>query len=121
MLELVPELGLESRVAARLLVGDAQLLERRGVPTYVYKGLGFFEADETQDVVALMRYLAEPTSDLRAAAFLRSRIVRLSDAGLLRLRPALAGAVSSEREPAAWAGLSVEDQTVLSLVLPPKT
>jgi ATP-dependent helicase/nuclease subunit A len=31
-------------------------LERCGVPTYVYKGLGFFEADEVQDVVALLRY-----------------------------------------------------------------
>ncbi|MGB7220322.1 MAG: UvrD-helicase domain-containing protein [Vicinamibacterales bacterium] len=91
-------------------------LERRGVPTYVYKGLGFFEADETQDVVALMRYLAEPMSDLRAAAFLRSRIVRLSDAGVMRLGPALAGAISSERVPDAWAGLSVEDQKVLTRV-----
>ena len=45
-------------------------LDRRGVPTYVYKGLGFFEADEIQDAVALLRYLADPTSDLRAAAFL---------------------------------------------------
>ena len=56
-------------------------LERRGVPTYVYKGLGFFDADEIQDAVALLRYLADPLSDLRAAALLRSRIVRLSDAG----------------------------------------
>ena len=42
-------------------------LERRGVPTYVYKGLGFFDADEIQDAVALLRYLADPLSDLRAA------------------------------------------------------
>ena len=49
-------------------------------PTYVYKGLGFFDADEIQDAVALLRYLADPLSDLRAAALLRSRIVRLSDA-----------------------------------------
>ena len=35
-------------------------LERRGVSTYVYKGLGFFDADEVQDVVALLRYLADP-------------------------------------------------------------
>ena len=55
-------------------------LERRGVSTYVYKGLGFFDADEIQDAVALLRYLADPLSDLRAAALLRSRIVRLSDA-----------------------------------------
>ena len=53
----------------------------RHVPTYVYKGLGFFEADEIQDSIALLRFLADPTSNLRAAAFLRSRIVRLSDRG----------------------------------------
>ena len=35
-------------------------LERRGVSTYVYKGLGFFDADEVQDAVALLRYLADP-------------------------------------------------------------
>ena len=46
----------------------------RGIPTYVYKGLGFFDADEIKDVVALIRYLADPVVDLRAAAFLRSRL-----------------------------------------------
>ena len=35
-------------------------LERQGIPVYVYKGLGFFDADETKDVMALIRYLAEP-------------------------------------------------------------
>ena len=45
-----------------------QALEQRGIPAYVYKGLGFFDADEIKDVLALLRYLAEPTSDLRAAA-----------------------------------------------------
>ena len=48
-------------------------------------GLGFFDADEVQDVVALLKYLADPWSDLRAAAFLRSRFVRLSDAAIARL------------------------------------
>jgi ATP-dependent helicase/nuclease subunit A len=61
-------------------------LERRGVPTYVYKGLGFFEADEIQDAVAILRYLADPLSDLRAATLLRSRIVRLSDPAIAQLR-----------------------------------
>src|SRR5204863_779142 len=56
-----------------------QALERQGVPSYVYKGLGFFEADEIKDVLALLRFLAAPDSNLRAAAFLRSRFVRLSD------------------------------------------
>ena len=60
-------------------------LEGRGVSTYVYKGLGFFDADEIQDAVALLRYLADPLSDLRAAALLRSRIVRLSDPAVARI------------------------------------
>ncbi len=60
-------------------------LEARGISTYVYKGLGFFDADEIQDAVALLRYLADPLSDLRAAALLRSRIVRLSDRAVARI------------------------------------
>ena len=88
-------------------------LERRGVQTYVYKGLGFFEADEIQDAVAVLRFLAEPTSNLRAAAFLRSRIVRLSDQAVMRLSPSLARAVIGG--PAdADASLSTEDLAVLT-------
>ena len=64
-----------------------------GLPSYVYKGLGFFDADEIKDLLALLWYLAEPASDLRAAAFLRSRFVRLSDEALRRLAPGLAAAV----------------------------
>ena len=68
-------------------------LNLRGIPTYVYKGLGFFDADEIKDVVALIRYLADPSSSLRAAAFMRSRFVRLSDLALVRLAPGLAAAL----------------------------
>ena len=59
-------------------------LERRAVQTYVYKGLGFFEADEIQDAVALLRYLADPTSGLRAAAFCAR------DWSVFRTRPSVA-------------------------------
>ena len=89
-------------------------LVSRGVSTYVYKGLGFFEADEIQDLVALMRFLADPTSDLQAAAFLRSRVIRLSDNGVTQLAPAIAAAVAGETPPGAWFVLSEEDQTVLA-------
>ena len=65
----------------------------RGVPSYVYKGLGFFDADEVKDILALLRYLANPASNLRAAALLRSRLVRLSDVALSRLAPGIAGAL----------------------------
>src|SRR5439155_18339503 len=74
-------------------------LDLRGVSTYVYKGLGFFDADEIQDAVALLRYLADPSSDLRAAALLRSRVVRLSDAGVASLGTALADSILSEAPP----------------------
>jgi len=73
-------------------------LEARGVSTYVYKGLGFFDADEIQDAVALLRYLADPLSDLRAAALLRSRIVRLSDRAVARLAASPAAAILNAAE-----------------------
>ena len=68
-------------------------LERRHIPSYVYKGLGFFDADEIKDVFAMLRYLANPWSDLRAAALLRSRLVRLSDDALAKLSPRLAASI----------------------------
>jgi ATP-dependent exoDNAse (exonuclease V) beta subunit len=70
-----------------------QALEAAGLRTYVYKGLGFFDTPEVLDLHALLRYLAEPDSDLRAAEFLRSRFVRLSDIGLTRLAPGFAAAL----------------------------
>ncbi len=89
-------------------------LEARGIPAYVYQGLGFFDADEIKDLMALLRYLAEPTSDLRAAAWLRSRFVRLSDAGLARLAPDLAAALSDPAPPRAARDLDEEDARVLA-------
>ena len=91
-------------------------LERRGVSTFVYKGLGFFDAPEIQDAIALLRFLARPTSDLRAAAFLRSRLVRISDDGVRTLSPALAGAVVDPQLPEAFERLGAEDRRVLSSV-----
>jgi ATP-dependent helicase/nuclease subunit A len=74
-------------------------LEAREIPTYVYKGLGFFDADEIKDLTALLRYLADPVSDTRAAAFLRSRIVHLSDEALCRLSPRIAAALTAADAP----------------------
>jgi ATP-dependent helicase/nuclease subunit A len=65
-------------------------LERRRISSYVYKGLGFFDSDEVRDVLALLGFLANPGSNLRAAAFMRSGFVRLSDEALRRLAPNLA-------------------------------
>ena len=88
-------------------------LDRRGVSTYVYKGLGFFDADEIQDAIALLRYLADPLSDLRAATLLRSRIVRLSDAAVARLGKASADAILSGDPRPEVALLADEDRRVL--------
>ncbi|HUU33934.1 MAG TPA: UvrD-helicase domain-containing protein, partial [Vicinamibacterales bacterium] len=89
-------------------------LERVGVPFYVYKGLGFFDADEVKDVIALIHYLAEPDTDLRAAAFLRSRFVRLSDPAITALAPHLALALRAPDPPAQLAAMNDEDRDLLT-------
>jgi ATP-dependent helicase/nuclease subunit A len=89
-------------------------LERRSVATYVFKGLGFFDADEVQDAVALLRYLADPCSELRTASFLRSRLVRLSDAAIATLARNLSNAVLSAEAPAVVDSWSDEDRWVFN-------
>jgi ATP-dependent helicase/nuclease subunit A len=93
-----------------------QALQRRGILTYVYKGLGFFDADEVQDVIALLKFLADPQSSLRAAALLRSRFVRLTDAAIAALAPDLAGAIVGPDPPAPASGVTDEDRRVLALL-----
>jgi len=88
-------------------------LEAGGIPTYVYKGLGFFDSDEIKDLSALIRFLANPSSDLRAAAFMRSRFVRVSDAGLALLAPGLASALMAAEPPGALALLLEDDRRAL--------
>ena len=84
-------------------------LARRGVAYYVYKGLGFFDAEEVKDVLALVAYLADPGSNLRAAALLRSRIIHLSDEALKLLAPGLASALTGD-SPAALDRLQDDDR-----------
>jgi ATP-dependent helicase/nuclease subunit A len=74
-------------------------LQDAGISAYVYKGLGFFDADEVKDVLAVLWYLADPVSNLRSAALLRSRIIRVSDEGLRRLSPRFADALGTETLP----------------------
>ncbi len=90
-------------------------LSARGVRVYVYRGLGFFGADEIQDLRALMRFLAHPSSDLWAAAFLRSGFVRLSDEALRHLAPGLAQAIAGAGAPASLASLPALDRRRLEL------
>ena len=74
-------------------------LERRDIRSYVYKGLGFFDADEIKDVLALVWYLADPVSDLRAAALMRSRFFGISDEALRLLAPDLSDALRAPASP----------------------
>ena len=90
-------------------------LARRGVPFYVYKGLGFFDADEVKDVLSLVAYLADPGSNLRAAALLRSRVVRLSDEALKCLAPGLASSLTGVEPPGAAGRLRADDRERLML------
>jgi ATP-dependent helicase/nuclease subunit A len=89
-------------------------LDARRIPTYVYKGLGFFDADEVKDLVGLLRYLGDPSSDLRAAAFLRSRLVRVSDPALRAMAPRVAARLAG-LEPLPG-GLGDEDARVVARV-----
>jgi len=90
-------------------------LAKRGVPYYVYKGLGFFDAEEVKDVLALVSYLADPGSNLRAAALMRSRIVSLSDEALKFLAPGLADALAGDL-PATLDRLAADDRDRLLMV-----
>ena len=63
-----------------------------------------------------MRYLAEPGSNLRAAAFLRSRFIRISDRGLALLGPRVAAAITDPPVPDPAASLDDEDRRVLEYV-----
>jgi ATP-dependent helicase/nuclease subunit A len=90
-------------------------LVRRRVPYYVYKGLGFFDADEIKDVLALLAFLARPQSELYAAAFLRSRFIRVSDEALKLLAPQLSAALIGEVPPPSILTLHPEDRRRLLL------
>jgi ATP-dependent helicase/nuclease subunit A len=88
-------------------------LERRDIRSYVYKGLGFFDADEIKDVLALVWYLADPVSDLRAAALMRSRFFGISDEALRLLAPNVSEALRGSEVPPAWSRLDDHDRRVL--------
>jgi ATP-dependent helicase/nuclease subunit A len=91
-------------------------LAARGVPFYVYKGLGFFDSDEIKDILALLTFLARPESELAAAALLRSRVVHLSDEALKLLAPRLAAAIAGTDLPPALERLHDQDRLRLGLL-----
>ena len=90
-------------------------LHGRGIQTCVYKGLGFFDAEEIKDVRALLRYLADPATELRAAALLRSRIVGVSDRTLARLAGRLSDVLLAADPPALPEDLPGDDGRLLAM------
>ena len=88
-------------------------LEARAIPAFVYKGLGFFDADEIKDYRALLRFLGDPTSELRTAALLRSRLVRITDGALAALAGRLSSAVLAEEPPPELERLDPVDRALL--------
>ena len=92
-----------------------QALNARRIQTCVYKGLGFFDAEEIKDLRALLRYLANPWSELRAAALLRSRVVGISDRALAQLAGGLSDVLLAPEVPASMAGLAGDDPELLAL------
>lgn len=88
----------------------------RSIPAYVYKGLGFFDADEIKDVHALIRFLSNPESELRAAALCRSRLARLSDPALVALAGRLSAALVGNALPRTTEQLPADDRARLVLL-----
>jgi len=89
-------------------------LENHRISSYVYKGLGFFDTEEIKDLCAIVSYFGDPGSDVKAAAFLRSRLVRLSDEGLKRLSPRISQTLLGDEFSDSCDQLSDEDQRVFS-------
>jgi ATP-dependent helicase/nuclease subunit A len=63
-----------------------EALRRFGIPFVTLGGVGFYRAQEVQDVICLLRFLADPRDDLALATVLRSPLGNLSDRTLLRVR-----------------------------------
>ncbi len=91
-------------------------LSRRSIATYVYKGLGFFDAEEIKDVRALIRFLARPSSELRAAALMRSRLAGISDAALVILDGRIARSLTDTSSLSAVDDLGPHDRGRLALL-----
>ncbi len=106
-------------------------LAQRGVPTYVYHGLGFYDSPEVRDIQALIRYLANPLSELRTAEILRSRFIGLSDTALAlianghrkhaRDTPLAHLLKNSVQEKLLSLRISTEDQAIITAILPKVT
>ncbi len=64
----------------------AAAFDEAGIPYLINSGRGFYEAREVNDLVHLLRVIANPRDEISLAAVLRSPLVEASDEALLRLR-----------------------------------
>ncbi|MFO0646530.1 MAG: UvrD-helicase domain-containing protein [Polyangiales bacterium] len=66
-------------------------LQIRGIPYTLRGGPGFWDRREVDDLIVLLRFVAQPSDRLSLAALLRGPLVGLSDAGLGNLFAEAAG------------------------------
>jgi ATP-dependent helicase/nuclease subunit A len=64
----------------------AAAFDEAKIPYLINSGRGFYEAREVNDLVHLLRVIANPRDEISLAAVLRSPLVEASDEALLRLR-----------------------------------
>jgi ATP-dependent helicase/nuclease subunit A len=69
-----------------VLTDLAPAFEEAGIPYLVNRGKGFYETREVNDLVHLLRVIANPLDEISLAAVLRSPFAAVSDEALLRLR-----------------------------------
>jgi len=69
-----------------LLTDFADGLRRAGIPYQLNAGRGFFETEEVRDALRLLWTIENPRDEISLAAVLRSPLVGLGDASLLRLK-----------------------------------
>ena len=83
----------------------ASALEEAGIPYLVNRGKGFYDTREVNDLVHLLRAIANPRDEVSLAVVLRSPLVAVSDGALLALR------LLAENLSAALARLGAETET----------
>ena len=98
------------------VIGEfAAAFEEAGIPYLVNRGRGFYEAREVNDLVHLLRVIANPRDEIALAVVLLSPLVAASDEALLRLKSArgdMADALARLR-PGDSAGFDPEDHARL--------
>ena len=77
--------------------------DEAGIPYVVNRGKGFYETREVNDLVHLLRVIANPRDEISLAAVLRSPLVGVSDEALLGLK-AMASSWLRAAAPSGGAG-----------------